>query len=82
MVGLFISVAAGSRGALVALVVCFIAYLYMNGHKMKILIGLPVLAILFIALLPVLNDILASFGNQALERLHASIYDPTVWLPV
>lgn len=76
VVGLFISVAAGSRGALVALVVCFIAYLYMNGHKMKILIGLPVLAILFLALLPVLNDILASFGNQALERLHASIYDP------
>lgn len=74
--GLFISVAAGSRGALVALVVCFIAYLYMNGHKMKILIGLPVLAVLFLALLPILNDILASFGNQALERLHASIYDP------
>lgn len=76
LVGLFISIAAGSRGALVALVVCFIAYLYMNGHKMKILIGLPVLAVLFLALLPILNDILASFGNQALERLHASIYDP------
>ncbi len=75
-VGLFISVAAGSRGALVALIVCFIAYLYMNGHKLKILIGLPVLAALFLALLPVLNDVLSSFGNQALERLYASIYDP------
>ena len=74
--GLFISVAAGSRGALVALVICFIAYLYMNGHKMKILIGLPVLAVLFLALLPFLNDLLTSFGNQALERLYASIYDP------
>lgn len=76
MAGLFISIAAGSRGALVALMVCFIAYLYMNGHKMKILIGLPVLAVLFLALLPVLNDILTSFGNQALDRLYASIYDP------
>lgn len=74
--GLFISVAAGSRGALVALIICFIAYLYMNGHKMKILIGLPVLAVLFMALLPVLNDILTSFGNQALDRLYATIYDP------
>ncbi len=74
--GLFISVAAGSRGALVALVVCFIAYLYVNGHKMKILIGLPIIAILFLALLPILNDILTSFGNQALDRLYASIYDP------
>ena len=44
LAGLFISVAAGSRGALVALIICFIAYLYINGHKMKILIGLPVLA--------------------------------------
>ena len=76
LVGLFITIAAGSRGALVALIVCFIAYLYMNGHKMKILIGLPVLAALFLALLPVLNDIFLSFGNQALERLYASIYDP------
>lgn len=74
--GLFISIAAGSRGAIVALIVCFVAYLYMNGHKMKILIGLPVLAILFIALLPVINDILTSYGNQALDRLYASIYDP------
>ena len=76
MSGLFISVAAGSRGALVALIVCFIAYLYTNGHKMKIIIGLPVLAILFFALLPVLNDILISMDNHALERLYASIYDP------
>ena len=76
LVGLFICIAAGSRGALVALMVCFIAYLYMNGHKMKILIGLPVLAILFLALLPILNDILTSFGNQALDRLYASIYEP------
>lgn len=76
LAGLFISVAAGSRGALVALIICFIAYLYMNGHKMKILIGLPVLAVLFLALLPFLNDLLTSFGNQALERLYASIYDP------
>lgn len=76
VVGLFISIAAGSRGALVALFVCFVAYLYMNGHKMKVLIGLPVLAILFIALLPTLNDVLSSFGNQALDRLYASIYDP------
>ena len=74
--GLFITIAAGSRGAIVALIVCFVAYLYMNGHKMKILIGLPVLAILFIALLPVINDILTSYGNQALDRLYASIYDP------
>ena len=74
--GLFISVAAGSRGALVALIICFIAYLYMNGHKIKILIGLPILAVLFIGLLPWLNDILISFDNQALERLYASIYDP------
>lgn len=76
IVGLFISIAAGSRGALVALIICFIAYLYMNGHKMKILIGLPILAILFVALLPILNDILTSYGNQALDRLYASIYDP------
>lgn len=76
LTGLFISVAAGSRGALVALIICFIAYLYMNGHKMKILIGLPVLVVLFIALLPWLNDILISFDNQALERLYASIYEP------
>ncbi|MBQ2519965.1 MAG: hypothetical protein II540_01605, partial [Paludibacteraceae bacterium] len=34
IVGLFICIAAGSRGALVALMVCFIVYLYMNGHKM------------------------------------------------
>lgn len=74
--GLFISVAAGSRGALVALIICFIAYLYMNGHKIKIIIGLPILIILFFALLPILNDILISFGNQALDRLYASIYDP------
>ena len=76
VVGLFISVAAGSRGAIVALLICFVAYLYMNGHKMKILIGLPIIAILFIALLPILNDILSSYGNQALDRLYASIYDP------
>ena len=76
VVGLFVSIAAGSRGALVALIVCFIAYLYMNGHKMKILIGLPVLAGLFILLLPILNDILISFDNQALDRLYNSIYDP------
>lgn len=74
--GLFISIAAGSRGAIVALIVCFIAYLYMNGHKMKILIGLPVLAVLFLCMLPWLNDILISYNNQALERLYASIYDP------
>ena len=76
VVGLFVSIAAGSRGALVALIVCFIAYLYMNGHKMKILIGLPVLAGLFILLLPILNDILISYDNQALDRLYNSIYDP------
>ena len=76
VVGLFVSIAAGSRGALVALIVCFIAYLYMNGHKVKILIGLPVLAGLFILLLPILNDILISFDNQALDRLYNSIYDP------
>jgi len=76
VVGLFVSIAAGSRGAIVALIVCFVAYLYMNGHKMKILIGLPVLAGLFILLLPVLNDILISYDNQALDRLHNSIYDP------
>lgn len=75
-IGLFISIAAGSRGALVALIICFIAYLYMNGHKLKILIGLPVLAVLFIGLLPWLNDILISYDNQALERLYASIYEP------
>ena len=74
--GLFISVAAGSRGAIVALIVCFIAYLYMNGHKRKILIGLPVLAILLLALLPYLNDLLLSFNNHALERFYTSIYDP------
>lgn len=76
VVGLFVSIAAGSRGALVALIVCFIAYLYMNGHKVKILIGLPVLGGLFILLLPILNDILISFDNQALDRLHNSIYEP------
>ena len=76
IIGLFISIAAGSRGALVALIICFIAYLYMNGHKMKILIGLPVLAGLFILLLPILNDILISYDNQALDRLYNSIYDP------
>ena len=74
--GLFISIAAGSRGALVALIICFIAYMYMNGHKMKALIGLPVLAGLFFLLLPILNDILISFDNQALERLYNSIYAP------
>lgn len=76
IIGLFISIAAGSRGALVALIICFIAYLYMNGHKLKILIGLPILAGLFILLLPVLNDILISYNNQALDRLYNSIYDP------
>lgn len=76
IIGLFISIAAGSRGALVALIICFIAYLYMNGHKLKILIGLPVLAGLFILLLPILNDILISYNNQALDRLYNSIYDP------
>lgn len=76
VIGLFISIAAGSRGAIVALIVCFIAYLYMNGHKMKILVGLPVLAGLFILLLPILNGILISYNNQALDRLYASIYDP------
>lgn len=76
IIGLFISIAAGSRGALVALIICFIAYLYMNGHKLKILIGLPILAGLFILLLPILNDILISYNNQALDRLYNSIYDP------
>lgn len=76
LAGIFITLAAGSRGAIVALVICLITYLYMNGHKLKILIGLPVLAVLFIALLPVLNDIFTSFGNMALDRLYASIYDP------
>lgn len=76
LAGLFISVAAGSRGAIVALIICFVAYLYMNGHKKKILIGIPVLAILLLAFLPYLNDILLSFDNQALERFYTSIYDP------
>ncbi|MBQ8939710.1 MAG: O-antigen ligase family protein [Paludibacteraceae bacterium] len=76
VIGLFVSIAAGSRGALVALIICFIAFLYMNGHKVKILIGLPVLGGLFILLLPILNDILISFDNQALDRLYNSIYDP------
>ena len=74
--GLFITLAAGSRGAIVALLLCFVAYLYMNGHKLKILIGLPVLAAIFIALLPILRDILASYGNLALDRLYNSIYAP------
>lgn len=74
--GLFVSIAAGSRGAIVALIVCFVAYLYMNGHKMKILIGLPILTIVAIIALPYLNDILISFDNYALDRLYASIYDP------
>lgn len=75
--GLFISVAAGSRGALVALIICFIAYLYMNGHKMKVLIGLPILAVLLLALLPILNDfLLNTMDNHALERLYNSIYAP------
>lgn len=73
--GLFISVAAGSRGALVALIICFIAYLYINGHKMKVLIGLPILAVLLLALLPILNDfLLNTMDNHALERLYNSIY--------
>lgn len=76
LAGLFISLAAGSRGAIVALLVCFVAYLYMNGHKLKVLIGLPVLAVLVMALLPYLNDVLLSFDNHALERLYTSIYDP------
>lgn len=75
--GLFISVAAGSRGALVALIICFIAYLYMNGHKMNVLIGLPILAVLLLALLPILNDfLLNTMDNHALERLYNSIYAP------
>ena len=75
--GLFISVAAGSRGALVALIICFIAYLYINGHKMKVLIGLPILAVLLLALLPILNDfLLNTMDNHALERLYNSIYAP------
>ncbi len=75
--GLFISIAAGSRGAMVALIFCFLAYLYMNGHKRKVLIGIPVLVALLVALLPVLNDFLINtMDNHALERLYASIYDP------
>ena len=73
--GLFITIAAGSRGAIVALFVCFLSYLYINGHKLKILIGLPILIALLFALIPILNDVLSSFGNHALERLYASIYD-------
>lgn len=76
LVGLFISVAAGSRGPIVALIICLISYLYTNGHKMKILIGLPVLAIMVLVLLPYLNDLLLTFDNHALDRLYASIYDP------
>lgn len=77
LAGLFISLAAGSRGAIVALIICFIAYLYMNGHKMKVLIGLPILAVLLLALLPILNDfLLNTMDNHALERIYASIYDP------
>ena len=76
VVGLFISVAAGSRGALVALFICFLAYLFINGHKMKVLVGLPVLAVVILALLPYLNELLLSYGNTALERLYNSIYAP------
>lgn len=77
LAGLFISLAAGSRGAIVALIICFIAYLYMNGHKMKVLIGLPILAVLLLALLPILNDfLLNTMDNHALERLYYSIYAP------
>lgn len=77
LAGLFISLAAGSRGAIVALIICFIAYLYMNGHKMKVLIGLPILAVLLLALLPILNDfLLNTMDNHALERIYYSIYAP------
>lgn len=76
LVGLFISVAAGSRGALVALIICFLAYLYMNGHKLKVLIGLPILAAIVIVVLPYLNELLMSYDNMALERLYNSIYAP------
>ena len=77
LAGLFISLAAGSRGAIVALIICFISYLYMNGHKMKVLIGLPILAVLLLALLPILNDfLLNTMDNHALERLYYSIYAP------
>ena len=76
LAGLIICLAAGSRGALVALIICFVMYFYMNGHKRKILIGLPILAVLFVALLPILNDLFLSFDNHAFERFYDSIYNP------
>lgn len=76
LVGLFITIAAGSRGAIVALIVCIIAYFYIQGHKKKILIGIPLLAVFLFALLPFLNDFLTALDNQAMDRLYASIYDP------
>lgn len=42
---------------------------------MKVLIGLPILAVLLLALLPILNDfLLNTMDNHALERLYNSIY--------
>ena len=75
LVGLFITVAAGSRGAIVALLVCGLMYMYLRGHRKWLFIGIPVLMLVVYLTLPILNDVLISYNNHSMERLYNSLYD-------
>lgn len=75
LAGLFISIAAGSRGAIVALIVCVLAYMYLQGHRRTLFIVIPILILVIYLTLPVVNDVLVQYNNHSMERLYNSLYN-------
>ena len=83
IMGLGIMFGAGSRGPMVALVICVLVFLYAKGYKKSAIFAIPVILLLFYLLFPVINSFFTDQGNFAIERIYNSIFrademeDPT-----
>lgn len=82
-IGIVIMLGAGSRGPMVAVLICILTYIYAKGHRVLALFSLPFVILLFYLLFPILNQIFIEQGNFAIERIYNSLFrademaDPT-----
>lgn len=74
IMGVGIMFGAGSRGPMVAIVVCVLVYLYAKGYKMSAIFAIPIILLLFYLLYPVINNFFTDQGNFAIERIYNSIF--------
>ena len=65
---------AGSRGPMIALVVCMLVLLYAKGYRMLAILFIPILLMAFYLMFPLLNDFFVGQGNYAIERIYDSVF--------